>query len=67
LYDLTMAAVLELGLGPTAVVAKVEKIEDIMNYGVMMTPALAIDGTVVVSGRVPTKDEIKKWISGKKA
>ena len=33
-----------------------------MNYGVMITPALVIDGKVVVAGRVPSKDEIKKWI-----
>lgn len=67
LYDLTMEAVLELGIGGTAVVSKVDKINDIMNYGVMITPALAIDGKVAVAGRLPSKDEIKKWIQEKSA
>ena len=48
--------------GAVAEISKVDKINDIMNYGVMMTPALAIDGKVVVAGRIPSKDEIKKWL-----
>jgi small redox-active disulfide protein 2 len=66
LTELTQQVVLELGLGATAAVIKVEKIDDIMNYGVMMTPALVIDGKVVVAGRLPSKDEIKKWIGESK-
>ncbi len=45
--------------------ADVEKIEDItqiMNYGIMMTPALVVNGKVVFSGRVPSKTEIKNFI-----
>lgn len=45
--------------------AKIEKVEDIMEimgYGVMRTPALVIDGKVVLSGRLPSKDEIKNLI-----
>lgn len=45
--------------------AKIEKVEDIMEimgYGVMRTPALVIDGKVVLSGRVPSKEEIKNLI-----
>ena len=49
-----------------AEIVKVDKINDIMNHGVMMTPALAIDGKVVVAGRIPTKDEIRKWIGENK-
>ena len=49
--------------GIVAEISKVDQINDIMNYGVMITPALAVDGKVVVSGRIPSKDEIKKWIS----
>ncbi len=64
LEQLTKEAVLELGIGATASVSKVEKLEDIIKYGVMLTPALAIDSKVVVAGRVPTKEEIKKFISG---
>jgi hypothetical protein len=33
-----------------------------MGYGVMVTPALVIDETVKVTGRIPSKDEIKNWI-----
>jgi protein-disulfide isomerase len=34
-----------------------------MNYGVMTTPALVIDGKVVVKGRVPSAEEIRKLIT----
>lgn len=52
-------------LSETNVPADVEKVEDIaqiVQYGVMSTPGLVIDGKVKVSGRVPSKDEIKKLI-----
>jgi predicted DsbA family dithiol-disulfide isomerase len=38
----------------------VEDINDIMQYGVMVTPALVVDGKVVASGKVPKKDELRK-------
>lgn len=38
---------------------KVQDITKIMNFGVMMTPALAVDGEVKVSGKVPSVEEIK--------
>jgi small redox-active disulfide protein 2 len=38
---------------------KVTDINDIMGYGVMMTPALAVDGEVKVSGKVPSVEDIK--------
>ena len=41
---------------------KVDKPADIAKYGVMFTPALAVDGDVKVAGRVPTIDEIKAWL-----
>jgi small redox-active disulfide protein 2 len=46
-----------------ATVTKVEDIVAIMNYGVMSTPALVIDEKVVLKGRVPSADEIKKLIT----
>lgn len=49
-------------LAATGVSATVEKVTDfaeIASYGVMSTPALVIDGQVVVSGRVPKADEIE--------
>ncbi|MFN2396536.1 MAG: thioredoxin family protein [Bacteroidales bacterium] len=45
-----------------AEVSKVEDIMQIMNYGVLSTPGLVIDEKVAISGRVPSKDEIKKQI-----
>ncbi len=38
---------------------KVTSLNDIMKFGVMVTPALAVDGTVKVSGKLPTVEEIK--------
>jgi small redox-active disulfide protein 2 len=49
-------------LGVNAEIVKVEKIDDIMNYGVMMTPALAINGDVKVAGKIPDPKQIAKWI-----
>lgn len=42
---------------------KVTDIKAIMGFGVMMTPALAVDGRVKVSGKVPDVAEIKKMLS----
>lgn len=53
-------AIKELGI--EAEIVKVEKIDEIMKYGVMMTPALVIDNEVKCVGKIPTVDEIKKWI-----
>lgn len=63
LYEVVNEAVMETGI--QAEIIKVEKIQDIMNYGVMMTPALVIDGAVKVSGKLPTKTEIINIISAK--
>ena len=46
-----------------AEVIKVDDIDEIVNRGVMMTPALFIDGTVRAEGRVPDVNEIKKMVS----
>ena len=54
------AAAKELGIE-----YELEKIKDIgaiMDFGVMVTPALAVDGEVKVSGKVPSVDEIKKLL-----
>ena len=55
------AAVKELNI--QAEISKVTDIDKITEYGVRMTPALAVDGTVVSAGKVLSKDEIKKIIS----
>ncbi len=57
----TEAALKELNI--CAEISKVTDINKIIEYGVMMTPALAVDGTVVSAGKVLSKDEIKEIIS----
>lgn len=49
--------------GAKAEIVKVDKIDDIMSFGIMMTPALAINDDVKVSGKVPSPDQIANWIS----
>lgn len=51
----------ELGIDYELV--KVTDINDIMKFGVMMTPALAVDGDVKSAGNVLSADEIKKALS----
>ena len=46
------------------VLEKVTDINQIMSFGVMMTPALVVDGNVKVVGKVPPVDEIKKILNG---
>lgn len=50
-------------LGVNAEVVKVTGIQEIINRGVMMTPALAVDGEVSVVGKVASVDEIKRLLS----
>ena len=51
--------------GASVELEKVEKIDEIMGYGVMMTPALVIDGEVKASGRISPASEIAAWIKEK--
>lgn len=49
--------------------AKVEKVEDIvkiMNYGIMRTPGLVVNGRVMLSGRVPSVAEIREILERNK-
>jgi len=52
-------------LGIDAEIIKVEELDKITEYGVMMTPALVIDGEVKVAGKIPSKQEIMSWIKEK--
>lgn len=61
LERLTREAVAEIGI--EANISKVEDIMDIMNYGVVSTPALVIDGKVVLYGRLPSSSEIKTFLT----
>ena len=49
-------------LGIEAQIEKVEKIVDIMKFGVMTTPALVVDGVVKSAGKVLSADDIKKHL-----
>ena len=63
LEAIAQEAVKEAGL--EANITKVEDMNDIMQYGVMVTPALVVDEKVVVSGKVPKKEELITLISNK--
>ncbi len=49
--------------GMQASLEKVEKIDEIMKFGVMVTPALVVDGEVKCSGRIPAATEITTWLT----
>ncbi len=57
----TKEAVDQLAL--EADVIKVEDIAEIMQMGVMTTPALVVDGKVIVKGKVPSVNDIKELLS----
>lgn len=61
LEKLTREVVEQTGI--SAEISKVEDIMEIMEYNVMSTPALVIDGKVAVKGRVPSAAEIKAILS----
>jgi small redox-active disulfide protein 2 len=46
-----------------ATITKAENVVDIMRYNVMVTPALVINGKVVLKGRIPSMDELKRLIT----
>lgn len=60
LYQNALEAVKQSG--KEVQVVKVEDIKKIMDYGVLSTPALVIDGVVKAAGKLPKVDEIKEWI-----
>ena len=46
--------------GMTVKLTKVEDIEEIMRYNIMATPAIVVDGKVVMKGRVPSESDVKQ-------
>lgn len=50
-------------LGLAVEIEKVTDIDKIIDFGVMTTPGLAIDGKVVAAGKVPSVEEIKKLLA----
>lgn len=61
LAENAQAAVNDLGLDCD--IEKVTDVNEIMTFGVMITPALAIDGQVKVVGKVPSPDQIKQMLA----
>ncbi|MCE5200336.1 MAG: thioredoxin family protein [Armatimonadota bacterium] len=61
LAEATEEAAKELGMDYE--LEKVSDIQEIMKFGVMMTPALAVDGEVKFAGKVPSVEDIKKIIA----
>ena len=59
-------ALKELGgeLGDEAQVIKIKDIKQISARGVIMTPAVLIDGVKVCEGRIPSPEEVRRWIGG---
>ena len=60
LTETAEAAAKELGVEYE--IEKVKDIEKIMAFGVMMTPALAVNGEVKVSGKLPSVDDVKEML-----
>ncbi len=60
LEQLTRDAVAELGLD--ASFEHVKEMDKIMAYPIMTTPALVVDEQVLVSGRMPSRDELLGWL-----
>ena len=61
LFANTEAAVKTAGI--EAQIEKVEKIVDIMKFGVMTTPALVVDGVIKSAGKVLSADDIIKQLN----
>jgi len=61
LAETAEAAAKALGIAYT--IEKVTDITEIMKFGVMMTPALVVDGQVKAAGKVPSADEIRKMLT----
>ncbi|SMO67473.1 small redox-active disulfide protein 2 [Saccharicrinis carchari] len=61
LEKVTREAVKKAGVDAT--ITKVEDIVEIMQFGVMTTPAVVVNGQVVVKGKVPSVDELTKLLS----
>lgn len=65
LERLANEAVADLGL--SAEITAVTDYPTIVGYGVMSTPALVVDEKVVMSGRVPTKDQVVELLTAASA
>ncbi|HEX7404764.1 MAG TPA: thioredoxin family protein [Candidatus Nanopelagicaceae bacterium] len=57
---ITREAVSEMGIQAT--IEKIEDYTEIASYGVMTTPALVVDGRVLIAGRVPTPTHLRELL-----
>ncbi|HHW43371.1 MAG TPA: thioredoxin family protein [Desulfotomaculum sp.] len=64
LHQAVVETLNEMGL--SADVKKVEKLDEIVQAGVMLTPGLMVNGKLKVFGRVPGKEDIKRYIEEEK-
>jgi len=60
LEEAVRKAVMEMNLD--AQIIKVEDMAEILNFGIMTTPALVVDGKIALKGRVASVEEIKKLL-----
>ncbi len=60
LYDIVAQAIAELGVD--AELTKVEKIDEIADHGIFMTPGLVIDGQVKSVGKLPKIAQVTSWL-----
>jgi len=61
LYEETAKALQQLGL--QADLAKVEAMDQILEYRILATPGLVIDGEVKSAGRIPSQAELTTWLT----
>ena len=66
LEQIAKEAVTGLNL-PDVTFEKVSNYDEIMKYPILSTPGLVINGTLVSSGRIPTKAEVVSWITAARA
>ena len=52
-----------LEMGKEATIIKVEDLDEMIKYGLSVTPAVAVDGTIKLAGKVPSVEEIKNLLS----
>jgi small redox-active disulfide protein 2 len=60
LEELVRETVAELGVDADFI--KITDLNEILEYDIMLTPGLVVDGEIVCSGRIPKKDEIRNWL-----
>ncbi len=65
MYEIATTAAREMGIDDQ--VEKVEDIEQIMKFQILMTPGLVINGEVKAAGRIPSLEEMKRLILAAKA